>query len=63
MHSMGNGISTGPKMHKTPDAGRDVYVLSDRKTPEQFAGRKVKVTGTLFQKTRILKVDSINTAK
>ena len=43
--------------------GRDVYVLSDQKTPEQFAGRKVKVTGTLFAKTKILKVDSISAAK
>jgi hypothetical protein len=44
-------------------AGRDVYVLSDQKTPEQFAGRKVKMTGTLFQKTKIVKVDSISAAK
>jgi hypothetical protein len=39
--------------------GKNVYVLSDQKTPEQFAGRKVKVTGTLFEKTKILQVDSI----
>ena len=39
--------------------GKTAYVLSDQKTPEQFAGRKVKVTGTLFEKTRILQVDSI----
>ncbi len=39
--------------------GKNVYVLSDQKTPERFAGRKVKVTGTLNEKTRILKVDSI----
>ena len=39
--------------------GKNVYILSDQKTPEQFAGRKVKVTGTLYEKTRILKVDSI----
>lgn len=43
--------------------GRDVYVLSDRKRPEQFAGRKVKVTGALYQKTKIVKVDSISAAK
>jgi hypothetical protein len=39
--------------------GKNVYILSDQKTPEQFAGRKVKVTGTLSEKTRVLKVDSI----
>ena len=40
--------------------GKNVYVLSDQKTPEQFAGQKVKVTGTLYEKTKILKVDSIS---
>jgi len=35
------------------------YVLSDQKTPDRFAGQKVKVTGTLFEKTKILQVDSI----
>ena len=39
--------------------GKNVYVLSDQKTPEQFAGKKVKVTGTLFEKTKILQVESI----
>jgi hypothetical protein len=34
-------------------------VLSDQKTPEQFAGKKVTVTGTLYEKTKILQVDSI----
>ncbi len=40
--------------------GKNVYVLSDQKSPEQFAGQKVKVTGTLYEKTKILKVDSIS---
>jgi hypothetical protein len=39
--------------------GKNVYVLSDQKTPEQFAGKKVTVTGTLYEKTKILQVDSI----
>lgn len=39
--------------------GKNVYVLSHQKTPEQFAGKKVTVTGTLYEKTKILKVDSI----
>ena len=40
-------------------AGNNVYVLSDQKTPEKFAAQKVKVTGALDAKTKILKVDKI----
>jgi hypothetical protein len=39
--------------------GKNTYVLSDQKTPEQFADKKVTVTGTLYEKTKILKADSI----
>ena len=39
--------------------GANVYVLSDQQTPEKFAARKVKVTGALNEKTKILKVDKI----
>jgi hypothetical protein len=39
--------------------GKTAYVLSDQKTPEQFAGQKVRISGTLYEKTKILKVDSI----
>ncbi len=39
--------------------GKNVYVLSDQQTPEKFAGQKVKVTGVLYEKTKILKADSI----
>jgi len=39
--------------------GKISYVLSDQLTPQQFAGQKVKVTGVLNEKTKILKVDSI----
>ncbi len=39
--------------------GKAAYVLSDQTTPEQFAGQKVKITGTLNEKTKILAVDSI----
>ena len=39
--------------------GKTSYVLSDQKSPEQFAGQKVRITGTLYEKTKILKVDSI----
>lgn len=41
--------------------GSNVYELSDQKTPEKFAGQKVKVTGTLEGQT--IQVKSISAAK
>ena len=43
--------------------GKEVYTLSDQKTPEKFAGKKVMVTGTLDAKTKTIQVDSIAAAK
>jgi len=43
--------------------GKAAYVLSDQKTPEKFAAKKVTVTGTLDAKTKTIKVDSIVEAK
>ena len=43
--------------------GTQVYKLSDQQSPAAFAGKKVKVTGTLYEKTGIIKVDSIEAAK
>jgi hypothetical protein len=39
--------------------GKTAYALSDQKTPEKFAGKKVTVTGTLDAKTKTIKVDAI----
>lgn len=39
--------------------GKKVYTLSDQDTPAKFAGQKVKVTGQLYEKTGILKVEKI----
>ena len=39
------------------------YKLSDQQTPEKFAAQKVKVTGTLFEKTGVLKVDKIEAVR
>jgi hypothetical protein len=39
------------------------YMLSDQKTPEEFAGQKVTVTGSLDAKTNTIQVDSIVAAK
>ena len=43
--------------------GKDAYKLSDQKTPEKFAAKKVTVTGTLDEKTKTIQVDSIAAAK
>jgi hypothetical protein len=39
--------------------GTKVYRLSDQDTPAPFAGRTVRVTGVLYTKTNILKVEKI----
>jgi hypothetical protein len=39
--------------------GSSIFKLSDQKTPAKFAAQKVKVTGTLDQKTNTIKVSSI----
>jgi hypothetical protein len=43
--------------------GTNVYPLSDQETPAKFAGQRVEVTGVLYEKTKILKVDAIKAAK
>lgn len=43
--------------------GKNVYALSDQKTPEKFAARKVTITGTLDAKGKTIQVDSIRPAK
>jgi hypothetical protein len=43
--------------------GTNAYTLSDQKSPEKFAGKKVTVTGTLNTGTRTIQVDSIVAAK
>ena len=43
--------------------GKEVYALSDQRTPEKFAGQKVKVTGTLDAKTKTIQVASISASK
>jgi hypothetical protein len=43
--------------------GKEVYTLSDQKTPEKFAAQKVAVVGTLDVKTKTIQVDSMTAAK
>jgi hypothetical protein len=42
--------------------GTNVYDLSDQDLPEQFAGKRVRVTGTLDAKTRTIQVKSMTLA-
>jgi hypothetical protein len=42
--------------------GANILNLSDQKTPVKFAAQKVRVTGTLDQKTNTIKVSSIEPA-
>jgi hypothetical protein len=39
--------------------GKNAYTLSDQKTPQKFAGRKVTVTGKLDAKKMTIEVSSI----
>lgn len=43
--------------------GKQAWTLSDQKTPEKFAGKKVTVTGALDGNTGIIRVDSITAAR
>jgi hypothetical protein len=43
--------------------GKKTYKLSDQATPEKFAAKKVKITGTLYEKTGVIKVDRIEPVK
>jgi hypothetical protein len=42
--------------------GKTAYTLSDQKSPQKFAGRKVKVVGTLDAKKKTIQVSSISAA-
>jgi hypothetical protein len=43
--------------------GKTVYRLSDQKSPEEFAARKVRVIGTLEEKTMTIRVESMTSAR
>jgi len=43
--------------------GKAAYKLSDQKTPEKFAAKKVTVTGTLDEASKTITVTSIAAAK
>jgi hypothetical protein len=39
--------------------GQNIFKLSDQRQPAKFAAQRVKVTGTLDQKTKSIKISSI----
>jgi hypothetical protein len=43
--------------------GARAYLLSDQQTPAQFAAERVNVKGILYEKTGIIKVESISRTK
>ena len=43
--------------------GDEVYMLSDQQAPEEFAGQRVTVTGTLDDETRTIEMESITIAE
>jgi len=43
--------------------GKSAYVLTGQQTPERFAAQKVRVVGTLDEKTKEIRVESITAAK
>lgn len=42
--------------------GKEVYTLSNQRTPEKFAAQKVTVIGTVDAKTKTIQVDSMASA-
>jgi len=43
--------------------GENVYVLSDQKTPAEYADQKVKVTGKLDESSKTIQVEKIEPVK
>jgi hypothetical protein len=45
------------------ETSKAIYTLSDQQTPERFAAQRVRIQGVYYPKTKILKVDSIESAR
>jgi len=43
--------------------GKELFTLSDQRTPEKFAAKRVTIIGTLDARTRTIQVDSITAAR
>ena len=57
-----NCVKMGGKYVLFNGASKAVYQLDDQTKPEQFAGQKVKITGTLDKATKTIHVTDIKAA-
>jgi hypothetical protein len=53
----------GVKYILVDEKTKAMYTLSDQQTPEKFAAVRVRVTGVLYPKTKILKVEKMEAVK
>ena len=56
-------VKMDPKTKYALYDGKNAYTLSDQQTPEKFAAERVKVTGVLNEKTKIITVEKIEAAR
>lgn len=56
-------VRSGKWKYALIDEKGRMMVLSDQQTPEKYAARKVKIRGVFYEKTGILRVDSIQPAE
>lgn len=56
-------VKTGKWKYALLDDRGRMMVLSDQQTPERFAAKRVTIRGVLYEKTGILRVNSIAPAK
>lgn len=55
-------VKSGKWKYALIDAKGKMMVLSDQQTPEKFAAKRVRIRGVYYEKTGILRVDSITSA-
>lgn len=56
-------VKSGKWKYALIDEKGKTMVLSDQKTPEKYAAQKVRIRGVYYEKTGILRVDSISPAR
>lgn len=56
-------VRSGKWKYALIDEKGRMMVLSDQQTPEKYAAKKVKIRGVFYEKTGILRVDSIQPAE
>ncbi|MCS7044473.1 MAG: DUF5818 domain-containing protein [Bryobacteraceae bacterium] len=56
-------VKSGKWKYALIDEKGRMMVLSDQQTPEKYAAKRVKIRGVYYEKTGILRVDSIEPAR